>query len=132
MASCAPVVNRRSTIRFPESSLRILVSAQRLPDNWPRQNQQTVYFQIVTIVLTNRPNRAISPVTDFENKFIPSPFNNLQPIPGLAAPAFCAALFYPEFANEYYRQKTARQLGLPARGSTSVAGNIAKNFHKQS
>jgi hypothetical protein len=53
-------------------------------------------------------NRAISPVTDFENKFIPSPFYNLQPIHRPAAPAFCAALFYPEFANEYYRQKSAR------------------------
>jgi len=53
-------------------------------------------------------NHAVSPVTDFENKFIPSPIYNLQPIPRLAAPAFCAALFYPEFANGYYRQKSAR------------------------
>jgi len=53
-------------------------------------------------------------VTDFENKFIPSPFNTLQPIPRLAAPAFCAALFYPEFANEFYRQKSAPdQPGAP-------------------
>jgi hypothetical protein len=56
--------------------------------------------------------RAISPVTDFGNKFIPSPFNSLQPPPHLAAPAFCAALFYPEFANEYFRRKSARQPGF--------------------
>jgi hypothetical protein len=53
-------------------------------------------------------------VTDFENKFIPSPFSTLQPIPRPAAPAFCAALFYPEFANEFYRQKSAPgQPGVP-------------------
>jgi hypothetical protein len=39
-------------------------------------------------VLKNRANRAISPVTDFENKFIPSPVNSLQPIPRLAARPF--------------------------------------------
>jgi hypothetical protein len=65
-------------------------------------------------------------VTDFANKFIPSPFNSLQPIPHLSAPAFCAALFYPEFANEYYRQKSARQPALPALRTASVADKIAK------
>jgi len=50
----------------------------------------------------------VFPVTDFGNKFISRIINNLPPISHLADPAFCATVFYPEFANEYYRQKSDR------------------------
>jgi hypothetical protein len=59
-------------------------------------------------------------VTDFENKFIPRPFNSLQPIPHLAAPAFCAALFYPEFATLILSSK----IGSPTRLYPHFAAHV--------
>jgi hypothetical protein len=115
-----------------DGKLVYLQSARAAPGELTALKPANRSFAIVTVVLTNCANRAILPVTDFENKFIPSPFNSLQPIRRLAAPPFCAALFYPEFANEYYRQKSPRQPGLPALRGTCVAGKIVKKIHKQS
>jgi hypothetical protein len=46
--------------------------------------------------------------------------------------AFCTTVFYPEFANEDYRHKSARQPGLPRPSHYIRRGKIAEKIHKQS